>query len=91
MNKKKKKKKISPDVPCCFSAVNLDLLCSKWVTTAHLAFTSKACQTWQAPDGRIEKNKKQQSWQTSASHVLMTCQRNKRYASLVVLVPLCAN
>lgn len=92
-------KKISPDVPCCFSAVKLDLLCSKWRTTAHLAFNSKACQTWQAPDGRIEeeeekkqtKKGKKHSWQMPASHVLMTCQRNKRSASLVVWVPLCAN
>lgn len=38
-----------------------------------------------------ENKKKKQSWQMPASHVLMTCQRNKRYASLVVLVPLCAN
>lgn len=35
--------------------VELDLLCSKWQTTAHLAFHSTPCQTWQAPDGRSEK------------------------------------
>lgn len=54
----KKEEKDLSDAPCCFSAVKLDLLCSKWRTTAHLAFNSKACQTWQAPDGRIGGKKK---------------------------------